>query len=209
MKKRNLILVAFAIAMLVLGGCTKDETVKQNNDADAMLTQVALTNMNDAVYLKYTDNTNTITLVNTDGIWYFEDDTETWLDQEVVMSITDKARKLVAVDVVDDAKALTEYGLDEPAYTVDIKDAEGNEVLIYIGDADEAGNYYVTTGEKEEVYVISEQFVTALHFDKEMFIEDIEEEIYEEEYMEEDPFVEEEIIEEDITEEETSSESEE
>lgn len=208
MKKRNLIFVAFAIAMLVLGGCAKDETVKQNNDADSMLTQVVLTNMNDAVYLKYTDNTNTITLVNTDGIWYFEDDTETWLDQEVVISVTDKARKLVAVDVVEDAKALTEYGLDKPAYTVGIKDGEGNEVLIYIGDADEAGNYYVTIGEKEEVYVISEQFVTALHFDKEMFVENIEDEIYEEDVYEEEIIEEEPTVDEETVE-DTSSESEE
>ena len=80
MKKRNLLLVVFSVAMLALCGCSEKDVVDNKGGVtENEPTRVALTNMQDVVYLKYTDNTTTVTLVKTDGMWYLENDTETWL----------------------------------------------------------------------------------------------------------------------------------
>lgn len=213
MKKRNLLLVVFSVAILALCGCAeKDEVNNKKDDITANNpTQVALTNMKVVEYIKYTDNTTTVTLVKTDGMWRFENDAETWLSQEKVQSIEDAAGKLIALDVVDDAGALKDYGLDKPTYTVEVKDAEGNVVTIYVGNASSDTNYYATIGDKKEVYIINSRLVAALEFNQELLKEEFEDDLYEDEGIMED--VMEDIVEEEITEdpieEDTSSETEE
>lgn len=201
MKKMKLLLVMFVIAMLALCGCSKEKKANQNDDVENVPTQEVLTNEDDTASVSYTDNTTTITLVNQEGVWYFEDDMEAWVDQTEAYEIVDAASHLTSVDAVDDAGALADYGLETPAYTVIVKGAEGSETIIYIGNILEDGTYYATIGEKDTVYIISEQLAGALQFDRELLKEIIEEEI-EEEIPEEEEFIEEEIIEEEIIEEE-------
>lgn len=223
MKKMKLLLIGFVVAMFALCGCSKNEEAdNQTDDVEEVPTRVELTNMESAAYLQYTDNTTTVTLVDYDGVWYFEGDMETWVDQAKAYEIVEAASDLTSVDDVDDAGALADYGLETPAYTVIVKDSEGTAVTIYIGNALEDGTYYATTDEKEAVYIISSQLVNRLEFNTGLLIEIVEEEYTDEEYLEEetyeeditDEYVEEEdtpIIEEEeeYIEEDSSSESEE
>lgn len=203
--------------MLALCGCSKsnDEQVSQNDEVEQEPVQEVLTNVESAMYVQYTDNTTTITLVNEDSAWYFEGDTATWLDQTAVYEIVQIVSDLTAQDVVSDAGALADYGLETPAYTVIVKDGAGNETTIYIGNSTEDGTYYATIDEKEKVYIISEQLVGTLEFNTGMLIESVEDytEDYTEGYTEDEEVYEEDTSyieeEEEIIEEDTSSESEE
>lgn len=213
MKKMKLLLIGFVIAMFALCGCSKDDVVDNETDnVEEESTRVELSNVEGAVYLQYTDNTTTVTLVDEEGIWYFEGDSETWVDQSKAYEIVETASYLTSVGDVEDAGALADYGLETPAYTVIVKDSAGATTTIYIGNALEDGTYYATTGEKEEVYIISAQLVNTLEFNTGILIEGVEEDIDEEdiegEYVEEEDtsIVEEE---EEYIEEDTSSETEE
>lgn len=190
MKKMKLLLIGLSVAMVALCGCSKsnDEQVNQNDEVEQEPVQEVLTSVENAIYVQYTDNTTTITLVNEESVWYFEGDMETWLDQATVYEIVDLVSNLESQDVVSDAGALADYGLETPAYTVLVKDGEGNETTIYIGNSLEDGTYYATIDEKEKVYIISEQLVGTLEFNTGMLIEVVEE------------YDDEEIIEEDTTE---------
>ena len=43
------------------------------------------------------------------------------------------ANKLTPIKEVENPKALSEYGLDKPAYTITMKNEAGDEVTLYIG----------------------------------------------------------------------------
>lgn len=222
MKKMKLILIGFVIAMFALCGCSKNEEAdNQTDDVEEVPTRAELTNVENAAYLQYTDNTTTITLVDYDGAWCFEGDMETWVDQTKAYELVEAVSNLTSLNEVDDAGALADYGLETPVYTAVVKDAEGTATTVYIGNALEDGTYYATTGQKEAVYIISGQLANTFEFNKEMLIQVVEDEYLEEEYVEEEipeedmeEYVEEEdtpIIEEEeeYIEEDTSSETEE
>ena len=203
MKKMKVLLMASVVAMFALCGCSEAEETKKEEKQEEVQTRVELTSIDDAVFVSYTDNTTTITLVDQEGLWYFEDDMETWVDQTKVYGIVEQISHLTSVDAVDDGKALADYGLETPAYKIVVKDAEGNEATISIGKTDENGYYYATIGDSSEVYLIGEQLPKVLEFDAKYLTvvsDELNEEIPEEEFIE-DEIIEEEY-EEDIPEDE-------
>ena len=63
-----------------------------------------------------------------------------------------------------DGDTLADYGLEEPQYTITLKNADGEEQNIYIGNA--AGeDYYMTVGDKEKIYTVDYSVVNAMNFD--------------------------------------------
>ena len=206
MKKMKLLLIMSVVAMLVLCGCTKDKETNNDDRVQKVPVREELINVENAVSVKYTDNTTIITLVDVNGVWYFEGDMETWVDQVKAYDIVQTASILKSVDLIEDAGALADYGLETAAYTVVVTDGAGNETTIYIGYSLEDGTYYATIGEKDQVYIIGGQLAAVLEFDIQRLIDPNYEEYIEEEYIEEeyieDEYIEEEILDEDIMEEE-------
>lgn len=206
MKKMKLLLVMFVIVVLALCGCSKEKETNSNDAVEKVPVTEEITNVENAVYVQYTDNTITIILADVEGIWYFENDMETWIDQSKVYDIVDVASHLTSEDVVDDAGALADYGLETPTYTVIVKDVDGNETTIFIGASTADGTYYATINNKEVIYIIDKQLPDSLQFNKELlkaiFEEEGEEVVEEEEDIIQEEIPDEEVVEEDVPEEE-------
>ena len=61
---------------------------------------------------------------------------------------------LTAVRELKETDQLSDYGLENPKYTIHLKDSEGTETTLYFGNAVEE-NYYMTLNDKEKVYTVS------------------------------------------------------
>lgn len=123
-----------------------------------------LTELSGLTSMEYTDGKTTMSFTNTDGTWSVTNDASISLDSAAVENIANKLCELEAVRVLEGADELAGYGLEEPAYTITLVDANGNTTTVYIGD-DTEGNYYATINDKIVVYVIDSTAVNAMEFD--------------------------------------------
>jgi len=86
------------------------------------------------------------------------------INQEMVQNMADNFLKLHAVSQVENPGAMGEYGLDNPAYTLFITDADKGEINISIGSQAADGTYYLTMDESK-VYTVKPETVESLVFD--------------------------------------------
>ena len=98
------------------------------------------------------------------GTWYSESDKEFPLQQSSLKTMAETFGTLSANRELTDGDTLADYGLEEPQYTITLKDADGEQQNIYIGNA--AGeDYYMTVGDKEKIYTVDYSVVNAMNFD--------------------------------------------
>lgn len=69
-----------------------------------------------------------------DDTWYYAEDKDFPLDQSYLQNIVDGMCAITADRKLEDGDALADYGLEEPAYTVQLTDSEGNTTQIGFGD---------------------------------------------------------------------------
>lgn len=123
------------------------------------------------VELKYTNNQETVELIKDGENWYLKDDKSVSLDQDKVANVLGFASYLNSKTVIDTPASLSDYGLEEPVYTIWLKDASGNEKTYYIGDkyvmADE---YFARVEGDNNVYTIADTYPDAFDSGKESLI---------------------------------------
>lgn len=127
---------------------------------------IMVTEITDLAYMEYTDGNTALSFVKEDDTWKLADDSEEskTLNSDAVQTIADTLSQVAAVRVLEGAGELSEYGLDEPAYTIKLETESGTEITLYIGSAT-GENYYATIGDKVVVYVIDSSPVDTLEFD--------------------------------------------
>lgn len=120
--------------------------------------------MSDITSIQYTNGTDTMSFIKEDGTWYSESDKEFPLQQSSLKTMAETFGTLSANRELTDGDTLADYGLEEPQYTITLKDADGEQQNIYIGNA--AGeDYYMTVGDKEKIYTVDYSVVNAMNFD--------------------------------------------
>lgn len=88
-----------------------------------------------------------------DDTWYYAEDKDFPLDQSYLQNIVDGMCAITADRKLEDGDALADYGLEEPAYTVQLTDSEGNTTQIGFGDLT-GDNYYVNVNGSDQVYTV-------------------------------------------------------
>lgn len=102
-------------------------------------------------------NTNgKTTLVNTDNIWYFEDDAKLPVLQSKAMGIAYDVATVYALEKVEDnARDLAMYGLSPAVATVTVTMTDGNSYSILTGNRlEDNSGFYLKTGDKNTVYIV-------------------------------------------------------
>lgn len=112
------------------------------------------------------DDGKSMEFVKEDGTWYLKNDREAKLQQTALDSIEEQVSDITAERKIKSPDPLESYGLDAPLYTIHIKGEDGTEETVYIGDGANA-DYYMTTGEKKDVYTVTSSLVNILEFDAE------------------------------------------
>ena len=153
------VLVVLVVAYVVTGQLKKKSAEKENEQK-----QIAVLDMSDITSIQYTNGTDTMSFIKEDGTWYSESDKEFPLQQSSLKTMAETFGTLSANRELTDGDTLADYGLEEPQYTVTLKDADGEQQNFYIGNA--AGeDYYMTVGDKEKIYTVDYSVVNAMNFD--------------------------------------------
>ena len=153
------VLVVLVVAYVVTGQLKKKSAEKENEEK-----QIAVLDMSDITSIQYTNGTDTMSFIKEGGTWYSESDKEFPLQQSSLKTMAETFGTLSANRELTDGDTLADYGLEEPQYTITLKDADGEQQNIYIVNA--AGeDYYMTVGDKEKIYTVDYSVVNAMNFD--------------------------------------------
>ncbi|MEE1314548.1 MAG: DUF4340 domain-containing protein [Faecalimonas sp.] len=166
-RKRTMLILLLALAVLLVGYFVivkVQEAQQEKKENDSVEETVYVTELEDVVALKYTDGTNTLSFVKKEKAWLYEADESLDLDESAVEAIATTLGNIYADRVLEEPDALADYGLETPAYTIEMEDSVGNHTIVYIGNSMDSG-YYATVGDKELVYTISSSVVSGLQWD--------------------------------------------
>ena len=175
MKKRKNTMLALLVILAVLIVCYfVIGKIQENQEEEPAEEATYAVSMDDIVSIKYSDGTSTMTFTKTDDTWSYEEDTTVALEQSTMESMADTFGKIIANRTLEEPDALSDYGLEESAYTIELADKEGNVTTVYIGNQT-GSDYYLTVGDKKVVYTVSSSVVNAMEFDVEELREASEE----------------------------------
>ena len=175
MKKRKNTMLALLVILAVLIVCYfVIGKIQENQEEEPAEETTYAVSMDDIVSIRYSDGTSTMTFTKTDDTWSYEEDTTVALEQSTMESMADTFGKIIANRTLEELDALSDYGLEEPSYTIELADESGTVMEIYVGD--QTGNdYYLTVGDKKVVYTVGSSVVNAMEFDVEELREASEE----------------------------------
>lgn len=177
-QKRNMCLLLGILVVLVVlyvglnqWNRSKEEEQAKQEEQDT----ISLVDADELTGFQYTNGETTLSFVKEEDTWYLKDDKDTSLNQDSVEEIADAIKNLTATRELESPDALSDYGLEEPVYTVQYT-ADGETKTIYIGNtSDPAGEeYYATTEEKDKVYTIDSELVSSMSFNLTDFTEETE-----------------------------------
>lgn len=167
-KKRSMylllgVLVLLVIVYFALQAFNKNQQEKEAKKTESEKIQITDIDKNDIAGLSYTDGSSTMNFIKDDGTWKVKDNGDFPLSQSQVEAMVTSAGQLTAVRKLSDADNISDYGLDQPQYTVTLKDSDGKETKLLIGDTT-GEDYYVMAEGKDTVYTIGSSLVQGLVF---------------------------------------------
>lgn len=135
--------------------------------------QIQVTDLDELSSFQFTDqSTGTgMSFVKEDGTWYMADDREIPLDQTYIDAMENTYASLTATRQIDEPDALSDYGLDSPAYTVQATDADGNTTTFSVGDAADEDYYLTVDSAQAPVYTVTSSAVSVLQYDLDTLVE--------------------------------------
>ena len=164
MKQHKTMITLLAILVVCVGLYYLMGAIAKREASKELEEDILVTNLVELVTLEYTDGETTMSFVKEDGAWYVADDKEFALDSSAVETIENVLVDVMAVRKLEDADELSAYGLEKPTFTITMKDANGKETTLYIGNSADT-NYYATVDDKKVIYTIGSSAPDALEFD--------------------------------------------
>ncbi len=166
MKKYKTLIIFSAVFVVLVGLYFVMNYINEMQAEKEQTETIMMTEVSGVTSVEYSDGETTVSFVKEDDAWKLSDDAETdiVLDNDAVQTIVDSLSQIESVRVLEGAGELSEYGLDEPTYSIRLKTESGTEVKVYIGSTT-GENYYATIGDKVVVYVIGSSAVDSLEFD--------------------------------------------
>lgn len=168
MKIRNLFILFIVLLISVIGYVAlknyNNSTEKETEEPETeKIISVDASAINE---LTYTNNGETLEFVKNNGEWKYAQDLNFRLDASYIDSIINTVSSLEVVRRLEDnLDNISEYGLDSPVYTVNVKCEDGTDITIYIGDNNSiSGNYYCYLKDSSIVYMIETTLVNSLSY---------------------------------------------
>lgn len=109
------------------------------------------------------NNGEDLSFIKKNGTWYNKKDSEYPLEQTYLKNMASQFQNIQAVRKLENGDSLEEYGLENPAYTIIVKDKKGTETTYYIGNAS-GENYYLTLDDKSQIYTVSSDIISNLSY---------------------------------------------
>lgn len=166
-KSLQILLLVFAGLLVLYTGVNsyqKHKSSKEDSD------QTMITDLKSLTSISYNNNGTTLSFTKQNGKWYYSKNKKYPITQSSLESLASTFQKVEAVRELKNADALNDYGLDNPTYTVRVKDKTGKSVTYYIGNA-ASENYYITYGDKSKIYTVSSDITSSLSYSLDDLIE--------------------------------------
>lgn len=170
MRKKNrgvLILVIVLVLLLAvyfgLRAWNASQEEKAEAEQEAATVHVTDTAAEDIVSLKFNVGNGDLEFSKEDDQWYYTPDKDFPLQQSYPEDMAEAAGSITADRELTDGDSLDAYGLDDPAYTVEYTDAEGNVTELLFGDMT-GDDYYVMISGSDTVYTVSSSVIDALNY---------------------------------------------
>ena len=165
-KSLTILLLVFAGLFVLYTGINLYQKNKSSNeDSD----QIWITNLKSLTSISYNNNGTTLSFTKDGKKWYYTKNKKYPITQSSIKTLASTFQKVEAIRELKNADALSDYGLDQPTYTVKVKDQTGKSVTYYIGNAT-GENYYVTYGDKSKIYTVSSDITTSLSYSLDDYI---------------------------------------
>lgn len=168
-KKGFIILLAVLLVLCIVYFALRsyNQSQKEAEQAKAEAEEIQVVDIENPVEITYSsEDGSSVSLVKEDDTWHLKDDTETALVQDTIENIADTVSDVQAERQIEDPDSLESYGLDSPAYTITVTGEDGTTETIYIGDGADS-DYYMTAGDKENVYTVSSSLPNVLEMNTE------------------------------------------
>lgn len=167
-RTRTLCLLVGAVVLLLVAyfgirGFNKNQEKKAEKEAKA--SEIYLTKMEDVTEIRYN-------IGNGEQVFVKESDSDNWeveaqpdfpLAQTYPEQIASDFGTLKAERELKDADQLSDYGLEDPVYTVELSDSKGNTHQISIGNVT-GDMYYATVDDSQTVYTVSAAVMEDLQY---------------------------------------------
>ncbi|MDD2979434.1 MAG: DUF4340 domain-containing protein [Hespellia sp.] len=147
-----IVLVVLILAYVGLNVYNNGQDKKAEEEAKA--DTIYVTDIDSIQYMDYDFGSGETTFECVDDTWYYTQDKDFPLDESYPSSMAKTLGSLKADRELTDGDSLADYGLENPGCTVKVKDADGVETDIYIGNAT-GDYYYVTVGTEGKVYTVA------------------------------------------------------
>lgn len=167
-KHRTLLILLALFIVLILSFLALSSYERQQknkgNEAEAQIPVIRIESLSS---LSYTDHNNETTLSFTKDseTWYISDDKEIPLTQSYINTMEETFCSIYATREITDPDALSDYGLDNPAYTIKLTNQEGNLTTLTIGNAADEDYYLAVNGQEDILYTVNSSIVSSMQYD--------------------------------------------
>lgn len=161
-QKKTLIILTLVFAGLLALYAGIRMYQKKQSEQKRSSDKLIIKNMSDLTSISYNNGQN-LSFVKRNGTWFYEKDSEFPLEQSYLTSMASQFQKIEAVRKLKNGDSLKDYGLEQPAYTIRVKDKKGTQTTYYIGSAS-GDNYYLTLDDKSTVYTVSADLLSGLSY---------------------------------------------
>ncbi|SHK73861.1 DUF4340 domain-containing protein [Hespellia stercorisuis] len=154
------LLGALILLVVVYFGITAwNNKQQEKKDAKAEAEKIYVTDVAEVTEVTYDAGSGALSFAKEDDDWHYADNKDYPLDQSYVKTIADTFGKLEADRELTDGDSLADYGLEQPAYQVQLTGSDGTKSVVYIGNAT-GDYYYVTVDDTKKVYTVSASVVS-------------------------------------------------
>lgn len=136
---------------------------KEEQQAEADTVHVTETAAADIVSLKFDVGSGEMEFTKENDTWYYAPDRDFPLVQSYPEDMAAAAGNIIADRELTDGDALEDYGLDEPVYTLEYTDSEGNVTQVCFGNTT-GDYYYVTVGDTGKVYTVKSTITDSFNY---------------------------------------------
>lgn len=168
-KKNKGILILLAVLILLVAvyfGLRKwnaQQEEKAQEEQEAATVHVTDTSAEDIVSLKFNVGNGDLEFSKEDDQWHYTPDKDFPLQQSYPEDMAETVGSITAGRELTDGDSIDAYGLDEPAYTIEYTDADGNTTELLFGDMT-GDDYYVMLNGNDTVYTVNSSVIDPFNY---------------------------------------------
>lgn len=167
-KKQMCILLGVLFLLLLIWYVVYAFNQKQEEkqEAEEKAAVIYATDLKEICMMQFHTGSEEFLFEKKDGVWIDRQDPDFPLKQSIPEEITLVYEKLKAERELKDGDEPEEYGLSNPAYTIELTDTEGDKVRLSFGNTT-GDNYYMRNENTGTIYTVSSASVQELQHTRE------------------------------------------